>query len=250
MIANRLKAFSVHLLGSCVVACLSAALVYLVWYPRTLADASGVTSIFLLLLAVDVVVGPCITFVVFNTAKKELRRDLAIVLLLQLAALAYGLHAVYVARPAYLIYNAGRFDLVFANDLTPERLETAVDATFRTVPSLGPQTIAAKPPADSKTRTEILMSSLTTGEDLPLMPKYYVPYESMREDIKAKLQPIDALANFNQHGQAAIEALRSRYAGRIEQVGYMPMRGKVQDLSVVIDRQSGDILEVSALAPW
>lgn len=70
---NRYQAFGVHLLASAAVALISAAVVFLVWYPSPLQLATGVTGIFLMLLAVDVIVGPCITLIVFNTAKKELK---------------------------------------------------------------------------------------------------------------------------------------------------------------------------------
>src|SRR6218665_1691953 len=110
-IHNRYQAFAAHLLGSCLVAALSAFLVFWVWYPAQFASMSGVTGIFLILLGVDVVVGPVITLIVFNRAKPELKRDLAIVLLLQIAALGYGLHTVFTARPAYLVFSADRFEV-------------------------------------------------------------------------------------------------------------------------------------------
>ena len=62
---NRYQAFATHLMGSVAVALCSAALVFLVWYPDKLPQATGVTNIFLMLLAVDVVVGPIITLIVF-----------------------------------------------------------------------------------------------------------------------------------------------------------------------------------------
>jgi len=47
---------------------------------------SGVSDVFLLMLGVDVVLGPLVTLVVFNTRKPraELVRDLAVVVLVQL----------------------------------------------------------------------------------------------------------------------------------------------------------------------
>ena len=56
----RLKAFATHLLVSLLVAMGSVYLVFQVWHPSPLQQAVGVTSIFLLLLTVDVVSGPCL----------------------------------------------------------------------------------------------------------------------------------------------------------------------------------------------
>jgi F0F1-type ATP synthase assembly protein I len=131
---NRYQAFATHLVGSVAVALCSAALVFLVWYPDKLPQATGVTNIFLMLLAIDVLVGPVVTLIVFNTAKKELKRDLLIVLLLQLGALAYGLHAVFIARPAYSVFSVDRFELVLANDLTDDKLKKVTDARYKSPP--------------------------------------------------------------------------------------------------------------------
>ena len=124
-VKNRFHAFGFHLLGSVILGLCAAALVFLVWYPNPLHKAAGVTHIFLLLLLVDVIVGPVVTLIVFNRAKPELRRDLVIVLLLQLSALAYGMYTVFVPRPAYLVFAADRFDVVYANDLESEQVGKA-----------------------------------------------------------------------------------------------------------------------------
>ena len=72
---NRFQAFTGHLIASACVASLLSLIVFMLWYPGTLAYASGVIDIFLLLLIVDVTLGPSITLIIFNKAKKE--RDFA-----------------------------------------------------------------------------------------------------------------------------------------------------------------------------
>jgi len=86
-----------------------------------------------------VVMGPLLTLVVFDRRKPRtaLVRDLTIIAVLQLAALAYGLHTVYIARPVALVYEGGRFRLVTANDVREEELPNAPQA-YRTLPLNGP----------------------------------------------------------------------------------------------------------------
>ena len=69
---------------------------------------------FFLVMSVDVVLGPVLTFAVFNRAKgvRHLRRDLAVIGVLQTAALAYGLHTVYIVRPVAMVFEVDRFRLV------------------------------------------------------------------------------------------------------------------------------------------
>ena len=247
---NRYQAFGAHLSGSAIVALISAALVFLVWYPAPLPAATGVTGIFLILLGVDVVLGPCITLIVFNPAKKELKRDLAIVLLLQVAALLYGLNAVFVARPVYVVYNAGRFDLVYANDLPDEKLQRVSDGRFKTLPLFGPQTIAARRPSDAKTRSELLLNSLAGGDDLPQLPQHYVPYADEKAEAVKYLHTIDDLRRLNAADIGRVDSLAKRYAEREGGIAYLPLRGKVRDLAVIVGKESAAVLEIADLSPW
>jgi hypothetical protein len=59
-----------------------------VWYPQHYFAAMGGTTLILLLIGVDVVIGPLITLIVFDPKKKSLRFDLAVIAVLQLGALS------------------------------------------------------------------------------------------------------------------------------------------------------------------
>src|SRR4051812_33844000 len=90
-IGQRLRAAAIHLAISAALAGLAALVVFVFWYPYPYRVLSGGRELFTLLISVDVIIGPLITLAVFNVTKprEELRRDLAIVGLLQLAALTY-----------------------------------------------------------------------------------------------------------------------------------------------------------------
>ena len=121
---DRLKASSIHLGISLAIALLAALLVFGLWYPYPYREISGGRELFLILVAVDVILGPLMTLTIFNRSKPwpELRRDLAIVVLLQLAALSYGLWSVFVARPVHLVFEYDRFRVVHAVEVPPEML--------------------------------------------------------------------------------------------------------------------------------
>jgi len=247
---NRYQAFGAHLLGSLVVALLTSALVFLVWYEWPLATVTGVTEIFLILLAVDVVIGPFLTLVVFNPAKKELKRDLLIILLFQIAALLMGVHTVYIARPVYLVFNVDRFDLVYANDLTDEKIKNVTDPRFQSVPFLRPKVIAAKSPDDKNARNKILLNAVQGGDDIPQLPQYYVTYDDMKVRVLERIRSLDELKLFNSGKEDQIAAIGSKYSSIKEGVGYLPLRGKVGDLTVIVRRDSAEVLDVVALNPW
>ena len=56
--SKRLKFLLSHLFISCLIALLVIGLVFFIWYPSPLSTAVGVTHIFLMLLVIDVILGP------------------------------------------------------------------------------------------------------------------------------------------------------------------------------------------------
>jgi hypothetical protein len=232
------------------VALCTAALVFLVWYPSPLAGATGVTNIFLIVLAVDVTVGPVITLIVFNTAKKELKRDLMVVVVLQVVALLYGMQTVFEARPVYAVFNADRFDLVYANDLSAEKLAKVSRPEFKTAPLLGPKLIAAQRPSDTKARNEVMFNAISGGDDVPQLPQYYVPYSEEQPQALARIQSIDVLRSLNKDHAQQIDELSTRYAGQAAGIGFLPLRGRVKDLAVIVTRDKAEVLEIADLKPW
>jgi hypothetical protein len=247
---HRIRAFGVHLLWSVLVAAVSLALVFVVWYPGPLAAASGVGPIVLILLAVDVVVGPVITFTVFNPAKKNLKWDLAVVVALQLAALGYGLHTVFSARPAYVVFAADRFDVVYANDLTDDKLAKVTDPRFNSLPLWGPHVIAARRPASAKERNEIMFGALAGGDDVPQLPQYYVPLAEQRGQVIERLLPLDQLAEFNRGEADTVRKLLADMAAHPGGAAFLPVRGKTGDFTVIIGKASGELIRFVPLSPW
>jgi len=245
---NRLHAFGLHLVLSSVVAILSAALVFLFWYPGVISYASGVGEIFFLLVAVDVVLGPIITLIVFNTKKKDLRRDLAIVVVLQLAALLCGLHAVWVARPVYLVFNANRIDVVNANEISKESLERASRDEYRSLPLWGPEIVAARLPEDKDKAREIVLAAVNGGDDVQNMPKYYLPFSEEKASVAKQSSDLGELKAYNKDRLEAVDLLINKYDGM--DVGYLPVKAKSHDVVAVVDRTNGEVLEFNDFNPW
>ena len=134
------------------------------------------------------IVGPLITLAVFNRTKPwpELRRDLAIVALLQLGALGYGLWTVAQARPVHLVFEYDRFRVVHAVDVPTELLmKTPPDLTA--LPLLGPPLLSLRPFRDGAEQVEATLAALN-GLPLSARPDLWQPYAS------AKAQVLHAIA--------------------------------------------------------
>ena len=186
----------------------------------------------------------------FQPRKKGIKLDLAIILLLQVIALLYGMYTVWVARPVYTIFSVGRFDLVFANDLNKEKLDNVSDTNFQSVPWGRPQLAAAKKPDDPKERRDLSLNAALGGDDLPQLPQYYVPYATQKTQVLEKLQALGKLMPFNRDNESAIDRLIEKYAADKVEVGFLPLRGKDEDLTVIVRKDSADVVEIVNLKPW
>ena len=108
--SKRLKFLLSHLFISFLIALLVIGLVFFIWYPSPLATAVGVTHIFLMLLVIDVILGPLLGLLVYKEGKKTLKFDLSVIILIQIVALCYGVFSIEQGRPAWLVYNVDRLE--------------------------------------------------------------------------------------------------------------------------------------------
>lgn len=98
---SRLKASGVHLFFSSLIFIAVMYLIRYIWYPGPHFLINGGIEGTKILVLVDLVLGPLITFIIWNTRKahKEQNRDIAIILSIQVAMLAYGVFNIYSQRP-------------------------------------------------------------------------------------------------------------------------------------------------------
>jgi len=110
----RFHAFLLHLGMSLALIAAVFAPLYLVWFPHALAAASGGLEGLTIVAAVDVVLGPLLTFVIYDVAKSKshLARDIGIIVFLQLSCLFAGVFVVYEARPLAIVHVFDTFHVL------------------------------------------------------------------------------------------------------------------------------------------
>lgn len=238
----RSWAAAVHLGLSVLVSAAAAALVFGLWYPRPFLEISGGRELFLLIVAVDVVVGPLITFAVFDRRKlsRELTRDLAIVALLQLAALGYGLNTVFQARPVVLaLEGERRLRVVRAIDLDQSALALA-PAGLRELPWAGRLTIATRPPTAEESYEAVRLG--LSGIDLGMRPGFWLPPSAAADAFRRAARSL-ALLRERHPGKAALIDEAVLATGRPEvQLGWLPLLARRSDWVALIDRSSGEVV--------
>ena len=247
---SRWQAAAGHLAISAVVGIVVLAAMVLVWYPPPYFTAAGGNDLVFLMVGVDVALGPLLTLAVYNPAKGlgRLRFDLAVIAICQAAALAYGVHVMYTARPAYLVYAVDRFDLVMANLLTDAELAKA-NPPFDRRPIGRPPTVGARVPDDWALKEESLFLALG-GIDLTQQPRFFVPYPEIASEAAKRAAPIASLRKLNADQIEAIDRI-VRSAGRPEaELAWLAARGPNRDFVVIVDATSGAIVDKAMLKPW
>jgi hypothetical protein len=236
----RLRAGLIDLALSAAAAAAVFLPIYFSWYPGALYDLAGGRDLFVLLVAIQLVLGPLLTAILYVPGKWGLRFDLVMIATLQVLALAYGVYALFESRPVNIVFVKDRFELVRATDYpTPQE---GLSWT-------GPRIVGAKLPTNPKEQLEVMLSSIG-GVDVQLMPRYYVPYDDVRALARAKSEPLSTLRERNPARAAEVDALVARSGGREDALRFLPMRAGKADLSVLIDAKTGEVVRISSLKPW
>lgn len=239
----RLKAFLTHLFISTCIAVSVIAIVFFVWYPAPLHTAAGVTQIFLLLLAVDVVLGPLLTLIVYKTGKKTLIMDLTVIALLQLSALGYGVWTVAEGRPAWLVFGGDRFELVRVPDIDQRNI--GMHALYSTPAWTGPQWVGAVMPLDPETRNDIVFESVSGGFDIYQRPNLYRHLQEVKASIQKHAQELSLLNEFNADNDVQNAVQKYPFA-----TAWLPLRAKHQNMVVLINKETAEVIAIVDLRPW
>jgi hypothetical protein len=242
---SRLLAAGMRLGISLAIAVLAAWLVFAVWYPYPYREISGGRELFLIVVVVDVVMGPLLTLAVFNIRKPidELWRDLAVIGLLQLAALAFGLWTVAEARPVHLVFELDRFRVVHAVDVPEEELSRA-PAGLERLPLTGPTLLSLREFKDPQENQDATMAALQ-GVNLGARPGLWQTYEQGKSEILASARPLAELKARFPARAAEIDAAvasASRGGNTMRSVGFIPMAAQRDFWTVLLDSHTAELI--------
>jgi len=238
--ADRMRASGIHLGISMAIALLAALLVFLLWYPYPYREVSGGRELFLILVSVDVVLGPLITLAIFNRSKprRELVRDLAIVGLIQLSALGYGMWTVFVARPVHLAFEIDRFRVIHAVDVPTEMLPQAPEA-MQSLPLFGPTLVAVRPFRNPQESFEATMAALQ-GAQLGARPDFWQPYPEARERVLVAAKPVRELLQRFPDSAGHIEQAVMDSGRSLDSLRYLPLVGRKSAWTVLLDAATAE----------
>lgn len=194
-VKNRWQASFYHLLFSLVLSVCAAILVFQVWYPGHFAKISGGLQMFAALVAIDFVMGPLLTLIVFSKikSKKEILFDVSIVIFLQMGALVYGVWSLASARPAYLVYEYGQYSVVREMDLEGAFAKKIPAELTRGIFS-APRYVALRPFSDSKEQYQYTMDALS-GIPLAFRTELWRSYQESQSSVLSEAKLVASAPN-------------------------------------------------------
>lgn len=246
MISKKIKAALIHLLISAIIVAAFYLFVRNYWYPFPFFTVSGISTIILILVAVDVVLGPLLTFIVFNPKKPSLKFDLSIIAFIQLMAFGYGVYTIYEAHPLYVPYAIDRFTPINANEVSP--LKARVDE-LRKSKLTGPTLVYVEKPTDPEELSRVLMEALSGKPDIDARPEYYKPFEQFKKKVLGKgLDP--ELLFITESDKSKLSSFLKEHGKKTESYVFLALSGQAKDVLWVWDKNTEKSVDIIDVSPW
>jgi len=240
---TRWKASGLHLLISVAIAAAVLALMLAMWFPGPLFTAAGGNDLLFILVGVDVIIGPAITLAVFKQGKKGMKFDLAVIAILQISALVYGMHIVYLARPAFIVFVKDQFQIAAVVDIPPEDYAKAKLEQFGHPPLGGPLYAYAEFPTDRDERNELTFDALS-GRDMETFPKYFARYEEHAKDVLAAAWTLAKMREMEPSEAKIVDAHLAGWGLKEHDVRYLRLKARRAWVAVLIDAKTAAPLKM------
>lgn len=240
----RVKYFFSHLLISLVIAGASLFLIFKIWYPTPLHIALGVGGLAIMLLAIDVILGPLLTLVLAKEGKKGLKTDLIIIGIIQLSALFYGLYSIDKGRPVAIAFDVNRFEPVLKHSIQGDNnkniIQEYAQAQQRAIP-----VVAIRPAKDEQELAERMQKELELNILSSSDPTLYQDMAQSIDIIQTEMKPIVDLVKFN--NKELVDPVLVQYP---QADGFLPIVGATKTLTVLVDTKNKSFVAVVDLRPW
>lgn len=244
---EKAKASIIHLSISILIIGLLYLLTINIWYPSPYFQVSGLLDILIILVIVDLILGPLLTFIIYKPKKNSLKFDLSVVAFIQISALFYGAFTIYEGRPVYVAYVVDRFTLVAANEVNSEDVK---HVELKTSTFDKPKLVYAKSPENLEERNMLLFQSIGGGPDLEHHPEYYEPIEQFTKKIVERSISSEKLLAFEDSKTKLGHFLKKQGNKNATDFAYLPLMGKEKVMLWAINRETGKPIAALDIDPW
>ena len=202
---QRLRAAAIHLSLSGIAFAVAFWLILFVWYPGFHFRVDGGWQGVRIMAAVDLVLGPLLTLVIFNPfkARRLIVFDLACIGVAQTAALAWGFYAIHSQHPVAVSFQDATFHPVLAAPVKAESFPLEDLAKFS---DQRPPLVWVRPAENDDEKARISIQSMVGGASEYEDPFFFTAFADHWAEVKAAGR---TLAQQEQKDAAAAAEFRS-----------------------------------------
>lgn len=200
----------VHFVVSLVVCLVVAVLFWFQLYTTPFATVARLAELLLLIVMIDVLIGPFITFVVYRQGKPGLAKDLSVIAFIQVLALAYGSWTAWQGKPAFVVLVGQQFNVLTAAEWS--RI-SPTDRALVEAPLVGFEVVGTVPPIDPAEKNKLVLAAMQ-GLDLQHFPRLYTPLAATTSNVQKSCSDLRILKEFDEVAYArAARILHAETAG-------------------------------------
>jgi len=217
---------------------LTLGLLYLGWYHWPGWYLADMPTVLAIMVGVDVVLGPLLTFIVASPSKarRVLARDVAAILLVQLVAFGYGVTTLWHGRPLYYAFSENCLSLVQAQDIEEGSVAAgAPNSAWSPHWYSLPRWIWAPLPNNSDEADKIVQSAIEGGFDVTALPAHYKPWASGAAELRSQLKRVDDIKFFSGKEQTLLKQRMTELGLSPDRADGIALTGRKRPLLVVFD---------------
>lgn len=192
LLKSKFKALAIHLGISAAIFVPLLWLIWFVWFPPPCFFTDGGWQGVRIMLVVDMVIGPVLTFLVFNPSKTRLALtvDYTFICLVQAAALLYGYVSVESKRVMAVAYHEGVFTAVTKDRYQEQHFDRAEWAALG---DGAPYWVYARDPKNADEQAAVMAFAFTAGIAPHELFLLYDPLSAHAAQMKAGGEDYSAL---------------------------------------------------------
>lgn len=245
---TRRSVFQVRLLPTAALLLLVFAVIRLLWYPGAYFAISGVGKLFLILVAVNLIVGPGLSTLVYKPGKKGLKADIGLLAAVEIAAVILAVSLIYSRQPFYTVLAVDRFESVSRAEIDTTQIAYA---SLHTRPGHEPRLVYAELPQDAEGLAQLTDETVFQGKkDIDRRPEFWKPYATGIPVLKAAARPLQRLLDGDERRAAKVRRWLSARSANREDFVYLPLRGNKGDAAMILHADIGYPVDTLAVDPW
>jgi hypothetical protein len=226
---SKFKALLIHFLVSLIILTSFFYILFKLWFPEPYFLASGGFQGLKLVALVDLILGPLLTFIVFNPLKSKLALfiDFTFIAVFQISALVWGVANIYQQRPVAIVFWENSFYTV------PSIALSSQDFKRNIFGNKNPIFIYAKQPKSLKQKQLMLERFKKYQRPPHHQVELYYPIKLYLSDILKHSMDIQKVMSRHPQIKEPLEALLKQSKTTINSNFYIPLVSKYQNIVIV-----------------